>query len=641
MLDFIRKLTKSRFGAMFGVAFVILLGLAFAGTDVTGLRSGPLSGVERAATVGGTPVTTAEVEKTLRAAFDAQRAQNPALTLKGVVAQGAVDQVLDGLVERVAMAEWARRNGMGVSDRLVDSEIAKLPAFQGPDGKFSQDVYTQLITQRGLTDRQVRDDLGKSLIARQLLVPASFGTTMPAGVAARYAALLKEKRTGTIQIVPSTAFAPKAPATDQQLAAYYKAHAAAYMRPERRTIRYAVLDAAAVKAVPPPTDAEIAARYKRDAALYAASETRDVTQVVVPTEAAARALIAKGEPLAAAARAAGLSASPLKAQTREGYAAQSAAPVAAAVFGAAQAGFVAPVKGPLGWYVIHVDAIIRKPGKTLDQAREALVTAITADKRRAALADLSTKAEEQFENGAGLADVARSMGLTIATTEPLDASGAVYGKPGQMAPGVVLQLVQAAFAVEREGQGQIGDVGKGEAFALFDVGQIVPAAPAPLADIREQVVRDYARDQGWAAARSAADRIMAALARKTALADAIRTGGAALPPAQPVTMTREQMMGLQPRIPAPLALMFAMAKGSAKRLEAPDHAGWLVITLDAVEPGTLPANDPSITAAARELSRIVSRELGDQLRAAIRAEVGVKKQPKAVADLTRRLAGDQ
>jgi peptidyl-prolyl cis-trans isomerase D len=53
------------------------------------------------------------------------------------------------------------KNGIGVSDRLIDSEIAKLPAFQGPDGKFSQQVYNQLIAQRGLTDKQVREDIAK------------------------------------------------------------------------------------------------------------------------------------------------------------------------------------------------------------------------------------------------------------------------------------------------------------------------------------------------------------------------------------------------------------------------------------------------------------------------------------------------
>ena len=100
-------------------------------------------------------------------------------------------------------------------------------------------------------------------------------------------------------------------------------------------------------------------------------------------------------------------------------------------------------KGPLGWFVLHVDKVTRIPGKTLDQARPAIVAEISAEKRRAALTDLSAKAEEQFENGVSLADVAKSLNLTVATTEPLTSDGSVFGKPGAKAPTPVLALVQA------------------------------------------------------------------------------------------------------------------------------------------------------------------------------------------------------
>lgn len=643
MLDFIRKLSKSRFGAFIGVAFVVLLGLAFAGADVTGMRSGSLTGTDKAAVVGKTAISTADVEKTVKSALDSQRQQTPTLTMKDLLAQGGLDQVLDGLVERAAMDEWGRKYGFGVSKRLVDSEIAKIPAFQGPDGKFSQTAYQSLLAQRGLSDSLVRDDLGKGLMARQVLVPASFGAKMPQGVALRYAAMLKEKRIGQILFVPSAAYAPKTPATDQQLAAFYKAHESAYLRPERRTVRYALLDAASVPNVPAPSDAEIAQRFKLNAASYAAKETRDVTQVVVPTEAAAKALVGSGKPLAAAAQAAGLSTSTLKDQSQDALAAQTSKAVAQAAFAAAQGAFAAPTKGPLGWFVLHVDKVTKIPGKTLDQAKPAIVAEISAEKRRAALTDLSAKAEEQFENGVSLADVARSLNLTIATTEPLTSDGSVFGKPGAKAPTPVLALVQAAFGMEREGQPQVTempaagpDAGK---VALFDVGQIVQAAAAPLTEIREQVARDYALDQGSAGARAAADKVLAATAKKTPLADAVKAAALQGANIDDITMTREQLSAMQPRIPAPLALMFAMAKGTTKRLEAPNKAGWLVVSLQDVVPGVVPANDPIVAQAARELSQAIAREYSDQLRAAMKAEIGVKTYPTAVATMRKQLLG--
>ncbi|MEO0033965.1 MAG: hypothetical protein RIS94_3723 [Pseudomonadota bacterium] len=641
MLDHIRKLTKSRFGAIVGVVFVLLLGLAFAGADVTGMRSGSMTGSDRVATVGHTAVSTTDVEKTARSALEGQRQQNPSITMKDLLAQGGLDQVIEGLVERAAMHEWGKKYAFGVSDRLVDSEIVKIPAFQGPDGKFSEDAYKQLLAQRGLSDSLVRDDLGKGLMARQLLVPASFGAKMPQGVALGYAAMLKEKREGQILLIPSAAFAPKQPATDQQIAAFYQAHEAAYLRPEHRTIRYALLDPAKLASVPAPSDAEVAQRYKLNAATYAPSETRDLTQVVVPTEAAAKALIASGKPLAAAAQAAGLSTSSAKAITREALVNQSSRAVADAVFAAAQGSFAAPTKGPLGWQVVHVDTVTKVPGKTLDQARPEIVAAITAEKRRAAMVDVSAKAEEQFENGTGLADVTKSLGLTIVTSEPVQSDGTLYGKPGQKAPAEVLALVQAAFGMEREGQPQVAELAQGTQVALFDVGQITQAAPAPLAEIKGRVAGDWALDQGATAARAAADKVMAATAKKTSLADAVKALALPGTTIDPITMSREQLTAMQPRIPAPLALMFAMAKGTTKRLEAPNKAGWLIVALNNVIPGQLPATDPLVAQAARELSQSTAREYADQLRAAMKAEVGVKTYPNAVASLRKQLGGSQ
>jgi peptidyl-prolyl cis-trans isomerase D len=179
-----------------------------------------------------------------------------------------------------------------------------------------------------------------------------------------------------------------------------------------------------------------------------------------------------------------------------------------------------------------VDAITRKPGKTLDQARAEIVAAMTLEKRRAALTDMSAKIEQQFENGTSLADVAKSMGLTVQTTAPLLATGQVFGKPAEKAPADVAPLLAAVFSMEREGEPQISEVPGSTKFALFDVGEITEAAPRRWRRSRTWS-RDYAADQGSAQAKIASDKIMAALAKGTSLADALKTLGVALPARRP------------------------------------------------------------------------------------------------------------
>ena len=646
MLGFIRSLTKSRIGVAFALVFLGLIALSFAGADVTGAKFGGSGNADRAVTVGSAHIGTVDVQKAMTNALENAREQSPTVTMKDFIAQGGMEQVVDSLVDRAALMEWARQSavGMGVSNRLIDSEIAKMPAFQGADGKFSQSAYKALLGQKGISDALLRDDIAKGLMAREVLIPAGVGAAMPQDLALRYVAVLKESREGAIQLIPSSAFAPKTPPADADVAAFYKANAARYQRPERRTIRYAIFDEASIKNLPAPSEADIAARYKLNAAAYAPTETRAFTQVIVPTEAAAKALaaeIAGGKSIESAATSKGLSASKIAGTTRTKLESEASPAVATAVFAAARGQLAQPAKGALGWHVIRLDSVVQNPGKTLDQARSEIVAAISAEKRKAALADLSAKFDEAFGSGTGLADVAKSAGLTLIATDPLQADGTVPGRPDIKPNADVTPLIQTAFGMEREGEPQVAELKAGERYVIFDVGQITPATPPPLAEVREKVVADYNTTRGYGAAKAATDKLMAALARKVPLADAIKALGVAVPAAQPVNLPRQQLNAMQPKVPATLQLMFEMAQGTAKKLEIPGKGGFLVVTLSKIIPGEVKADDPVIARARVELGQLTGREYVDQLRSAVREAVGVKRNDTAITALRTQLLGGQ
>ncbi|MBF9149972.1 peptidylprolyl isomerase [Novosphingobium jiangmenense] len=642
MLGFFRSFLKSRIGVALALIFLGLIALAFASADVTGSGFGGIAGGDRAAKVGSSRVGTGELGKALTNALEQERQNQPGLTMKQFIDAGGLDTVLTGLTDRLAMSEWGREHGVVAGDRLIDSEITKIPAFQGPDGKFSQSAYEQLLVQRGLTDKDVRQDIGQRLIARQVLLPAAFGAQMADEAVQRYAALLTEKRIGTIVSIPSLAFAPASPPDAATLASFYQANQARYMQPERRTIRYVVVDEASLKTVAAPTDAEVAARYKLNAGVYSASEQRSVTQVIVPTEAAAKALAAEvgtGGSLDNAARTKGLVPSKLADQTREALAGQTSRAVADAAFAAASGALAAPAKSGLGWHVIKVDSVKRNAGKTLEQAKPEIVAAITLEKRRAALSDLAAQVEQEIDNGTGLADIAQTLNLTIASTPSLTADGSVFGKPGEKVAADLAPLVQAAFSMEREGEAQLTEIKPGEKFAIFDAGRIDAATPAPLDQIRQAVARDWAVQQGSAKARAASDKILAALNKGTPLAEALKLAGAPLPAPQAVDLPRQALTQMQGKVPAPLALMFAMAKGTNKRLEGPGGAGWYLVSLKEIVLGQVKRGDPVFQQAARSFAQDAGGEFAEQLRLAIRKEIGVERNEAGIKAVRDQLTG--
>lgn len=643
MLNLFRSFMHSRVGLLLALGFLVLIALAFAAGDVAGMRHAMTGDGDRVATVGHRAIGASELAQAATAQVEQLKRDNPRLSMKAFVAGGGLAGALDQEIDRAAISEFGEKHGVIASDRLVDSEIAKIPAFQGPDGKFSEAAYKGLLAQRGLTDAVVRRDLADGLIARQLLTPAAFGARMPAPLVSRYVSLLTEHRTGAIALLPAAAFAPAAAPSPADLSAFYAANRTRYIRPERRTLRYVAFDDTAIKTVAAPTDAEIAARYNADKAAYGPSESRKLSQLVLPTEAAARAVLAEvnaGKSLEASAAAKGLAVAPLGALTRTALEAQSSAAVADAAFAAAAGKIAGPLRGPLGWTLLRVDAVEAKPGRTLDQARPEIAAALTEQKRHAALADFTARIEDEFDKGSSLGDIAKELGLQVVETAPLTADGQVYGAAGQQAPAVLARVLPTAFSMEREGQPQLAEVEAGKKFVAFDVSRIVAAAPAPLAEIQPQVAADLMLQKGAAAAKAAAEKVQALAKKGGDLASAVASLGVAhIPPVDRVDLGREQISRSGQQVPPPLALLFSMAQGTTKVLAAPDNRGWFVVSLAKITPGDASKAAPMLLSAGRELSGLTGREYAAELRVAMRQEVGVKRNEAGFRAVANRLSG--
>ena len=174
---------------------------------------------------------------------------------------------------------------------------------------------------------------------------------------------------------------------------------------------------------------------------------------------------------------------------------------------------------------------------------------------------------------------------------------------------------------------------------IYDVAHITPAAPAPLAEIKGEVIAEYAMDKGEPAAEKAARKLMADVRQGKDLATAIAGLGVSLPAPQPITMSRQQLAAAQGRVPAAVTLLFSMAQGTIKLLPAPQNRGWFVVQLKQINDGQTAANDPQLAGIQNEIAQVTTREYGDALRRAIRAEATVTRNEPAIKAVTAQLAG--
>ncbi len=645
MLTFFRNFFKSKIGLGLTLAFLVLIAIAFASSDVANTGTfGGIGNAGRVATVDDESITTAELSQATTSAFERVRQQDPTLSMPAFVAQGGLDSTLTQLVDRLAIATFARDIGLRAGDNLINSEIRQIGAFRNASGQFDESVYRQALRTQGLSDEQVRMDLGQGLLARQLILPVQYGATIPAKVARRYAALFKERREGTIAFIPTTSFLPEAEPDEAQLRSYYQQNREDYIRPERRVIRFATFEADAVEDRIEPSDEAIARYYAENREEYAARETRSFRQVILPSEEAARELAATlraGTDIEQAAGARGLRSGTVGPATRSELASDSSASVAAAYFEGSEGSVTQPARSGLGWHVARIADVERVPGRPLEAVRGEIAETLRERNRLAALSDISAEIEQRLDEGTSLSQIARDLGLNVEETPPLTADGAVYeGEAGNVAAEALRPAIPTAFQME-EGEPQIAEVERGTRYVVFEAARIMESRVAPLAEIRERVAADWRIAQGSQQAGQVADRVLARLESGADVQQALAAAGASGAQVEPVDLTRQQLAERGARaVPPPLALLFSMAEGTAKKLEAGGRRGYYVVSLADVEPGTITDDDPLYAQALASLGPVFGEEYVAQFIAAIRERQGVERNEDAIAAVRRQLAGE-
>ncbi|HEX9963768.1 MAG TPA: peptidyl-prolyl cis-trans isomerase [Allosphingosinicella sp.] len=622
-----------------GLFAIVITGFGTGGGgvgDLGGLRGDTI------ASVGGEDLTAQRLTDETQRQLDRIRRQQPELDMAGFLRQGALEEVLEQLIDLTVSAVFGREQGLSASRRMVDGEIASIPDFHDLTGQFDDATFRRFLAQEKLTEAQLREEIATRLIQRQLLGPAARSVHVPNALAYQYASLLLETRSGMVGAVPSTAMGPGAEPTEAELNAFYRSNRARYTIPELRVIRYAAFGPENVAAQSQATEAEIQAAYRSDPS-YAARETRRLSQVVLD-EAAARAVaqkVAGGASFAAAAAQAGRSASDidLGANTREAFAAKSSPAVAAAAFGAAKGATVGPIRSPFGWHVVKVEDVIVAAARPLAAVRGELANQIQQRKAQNAVNDLASRIENAIGEGSTFDEIVAAQKLAVRETAPVTAAGAAPGTPGWQAPPELQPLLEGAFALEPGEDPAVEAIQENQRYALVAVARAIPSAVPPLAQIRDRVKADLTVRRASERARAVASAIVARINAGTPPAQAFASAQVKLPAVQAITASRRDIARQDAQVPPPMAMMFSLPRGKARILAAPDGRGWFVVYLDRIVPGDA-RKQPGLEQAVRnQFKDILGEEYARQLVSAIKARVKVERNPEAIRKLKADLAG--
>jgi hypothetical protein len=167
-------LKTMREGSAFFVKGVMLfVVITFVGTIfvVWGVKSAPGDLGRRGvvAVVGDREIMADEVREAVRRQEDYyKQLLGDKFDEKLLQALNVRQQVLEGLIRRALVLQYAEHNGLAVSWAEVDDTFREIPAFKGSDGQYSKQRAEDILRANRVSADRVREDLRADLTVRNV-----------------------------------------------------------------------------------------------------------------------------------------------------------------------------------------------------------------------------------------------------------------------------------------------------------------------------------------------------------------------------------------------------------------------------------------------------------------------------------------
>lgn len=614
MLDKMRKYAS-------GWVAQVLIGILIVSFAIWGI-AGALSGihVNTVAKVGSTEISLVDFDRAYRAQIEnlSQRF-GQRITPDQARAIGIPNQVLAQLVTQAALDDQAGSLSLGVSQDMLIKEIAEDPAFRGPDGNFSRDIFIARLRQLGMNEDAYVLQRQASEKRRQLAIALSGGPTIPDTLAKALHEYQTEARTIRYIVLPASIIGDVGQPNPDELTAYFNDHKADWRAPEIRDIAYVDLEADSLADAASISDADAQKAYESDKARFTTPEQRQVYQLIFTDESTAQAAAASlkgGATFESVVEGSGrkMSDADLGVVTRDKLVDPK---IAEAAFSMAPNSSSDVITGSFGPVILHVGDVTPEQVKPFDSIKTELKQDLALAAAKADLNSVRDSIEDAKAGGATLDEIAQRNKLKLVKIA-VDATGNdAEGKPVADIPAKDA-LLKAAFesdvgidnaAVTTDSNGSV----------WFQVNAINPAHDRTLDEVRNKVVAAWQKQTTSDRLAAKAQETAARLGKGETL-DAIATS-LSLPVQTDANQTRTSK---PPEAFSTDALKAAFAGPKDYGTAAPGAKDGEQIVLQVADVVESPytAGDPAASEVDKQLAEAVLNDLLQQYVTQLQNELG-------------------
>ncbi len=601
---------KAKDAAVWVMMGMLIVGLG--GFGVTNFGGG----LTAIGSVGDTEITVDDYANAFRqqvSSFSQQIGQP--ISAQEALAFGIDRQVLQGLVTRTALDNEAHRIGVSVGDAVVASELTAMDQFKGASGSFDREAYRFTLDRNNLTEAEFEANIRRD-IARSLLQGAvGSGFAAPAPVTEALYAWVGERRGfSLLRLTEADLTTPLPEPTAAELKAFHEANIAAFTKPEAKRITYAALLPETIANDQPVDETVLRKLYDDRIEEFVVPERRLVERLVYPDQAAADAAKARldaGESFDTLVTERGLT---LDAIDLGDVSKEDLGAAGEAVFAGGETGVVGPVASDLGPAFFRVNAILAAEETTFDEARADLAIEIQTDAARRAISDQVEAVDDLLAGGATLEDLAKEVGMTLATIDyapsaPGDST--IEGYPAFRAAAEAVQAEDFAEGIVLEDGGLVA----------LRLDEVVPAAPIPFDEARDAVSDAWRADAMTKALSVRAGEIKAALEAGEPIG---RFGIVDVTP----EIARD---GFVEGVPETLVSdVFKMAEGDVSVVEGDGFVG--VVKLDRIQAAEAEGDDAAALkgALSAQLEQAIAADAFSAFTEALTSEAGIVLDQAAI-----------
>src|SRR5262245_23525527 len=621
MLDSLRR------GALnwFAKGLLGLLVLAFAvwgiGDVIRNVGRGTL------ATIGGSQISVDEYRQAYHEEMASlTRRFGRRLTSEQAKLLGVEQRALSRLISAAALDHHAQDLKLALSDQAIAEIIRTDPGFQGPDGKFSKELFQNFLRQIGLSERHYVHTRRQEELREQLTDSLLGGVAPPQAMIEALFRYREERRVLEFFTPDFDKLITLAEPDDNKLREYYSENKGRFTAPERRKINVLLLTRDAAKQRISVSEDELKAAYEADKEKFNIPEMRRITQLTFPDKAAAEkayAELSKAQNFAEAVGKLGVKEGDIelgllaKRDMIDGK-------IADAAFALKKDELSPPIDGQFATVLLRVSEIVPGKQRGFEEVKGEIGDRLAEERANLELQNLHESVEKNRDAGKPLKEIGKKGKLPFLEIAEIDRSGKTAdGKPA-IEQADAAKIAQAAFTGNAGVEAEAVELPDG-GYAWVDVLQVTPEMQKAFEEVAAEVKTQYLEQERRSEVAKLTAKFVDRLNQGEAFDSVASEAGGKAEKTNPITRSTSPP-GLTANA---VQLGFTLPKGRAASAPTSDNKGRSVLRVLEIIPA--PAPTPEQTATLRdELSRQLQTDILGEYLAGLQARYGLSLNQEAL-----------